>query len=290
MRNSSRLPATLRRAALPLVFLAAVLAAQSARVEASPPRGDVTLALKEKVLRDLSSAGLTLSFHILVSNRASEALALVRYRYRFVVNMKEFLNMTVSLDQPLTVPAGSELLIALPVRISYGLLVDAVGPVGDKALCDLTGDMFFADSRRREDKASFAYPGEFPIFKDPGIDLQPLQVNDLTVGGADVVFKSRFRNLNAYELVISRISFRLLLAGKEVLSGEIDGDKSLPPAGERSFALPFIIDFFESGRDLRDLLQKSEIPGRFFGEIEIQSAWGKLVVPFDRSQGLTIAK
>jgi hypothetical protein len=290
MRTPSPLPGPFRRAALPLLLLVTVLAGPTAGAASSPPRGDITLALKEKVIRDLSSAGLTLSFQISVSNRASEDLALVRYRYRVVVNLKEFLNMTVSLDRPLTVPAGKELLIALPVRISYGLLVEAMGPVGDKAACDVSGEMFFADSRRREEKVGFAYPGEFPIFKEPEIGLLPLRVNDLTVGGADVVFQSRFRNLNNYELVVSRISFRLLFGEKEVLSGEIPGDKSLPAGGEKTFALPFIVDFFESGRDLRDLFQKPEIPGRFSGEIEIQSAWGKLVIPFDRSQGLAVAK
>jgi len=290
MRKSSRSAGPLRRAALPLLLLCAVLAGPPARVAATPPRGDITLTLKDKVIRDLSSAGLTLSFHILASNRASEDLALVRYRYRVVINLKEFLNMTVSLDQPLTVPAKSDLLIALPVRISYKLLVEAVGAVGDKALCDVVGEMFFADSRRREDKVGFAYPGEFPVFKDPEIDLLPLRVNDLTVGGADVVFRPRFRNLNNYELVAARISFRLLFGEKEVLSGEIAGDKGLPPAGEKAFALPFIVDFFESGRDLRDLFQKAEIPCRFSGELEIQSAWGKLVIPFARSQAVPVEK
>ncbi len=290
MRHIPRLPRRLRRAALPLVLFGAVLAHLPSGAASGPARKDITLTLKEKVVRDLSSAGLTLAFHITVSNQASEDLALVRYRYRVVVNMKEFLNMTVSLDQPLTVPAGKELLIALPVKISYQLLTEAVGPVADSASCDVSGDMFFADSRRREDKVAFAYPGEFPIFQEPEVDLLPLQVNDLTVGGADVVFEARFRNLNRYELVAGRISFRLLFGGKEVLGGEIAGDKSLPPTGEKTFSLPFILDFFESGRDLRDLFQKSEIPGRFSGEMEIRSAWGKLVVPFDRSQALAVAK
>ncbi len=290
MRTIPRLPGRRGRAAFGLLLLGSLLAVLPPVVAAGPPRGDIVLTLKEKVIRDLSSAGLTLAFHIAVSNRASEDLALVRYRYRVLVNQKEFLNMTVGLDQPLAVPAGREIVIALPVRISYQLLTDAVGPVGDSASCDLTGEMFFADSRRREDKVGFAFPAEFPIFKDPELGFLPLQVNDLTVGGADLVFQARFLNPNRYELVVGRISFRLLFGGKEVLAGDIAGDKSLPALGEKTFPLPFILDFFESGRDLRDLLQKPEIPVRFSGEMEIESAWGKLVVPFDKSQALSVAR
>ncbi len=168
------------------------------------PREDIVLSLTDRVIRDISSAGLTLSFRIAVGNRAATDRALVRYRYRVVVNEKEFLNLTVGLDEPLTVPAGRETLISLPVKITYALLTAAVGPVETSGQCEVTGEMVFADERKREDKVGFAFPGEFPVFKDPEVEILPLKVNDLTVGGADLVFRVRFRNPNGYELVISR--------------------------------------------------------------------------------------
>jgi len=252
----------------------------------SDPREDIVLLLKDRVIRDISSAGLTLSFRMAVANRAATDRALVRYRYRVVINEKEFLNMTVGLDEPLTVPAGRETLIALPVKITYALLTAAVGPVETSVRCEVTGEMVFADERKREDKVGFAFPGEFPVFKDPEVDLLPLKVNDLTLGGADLVFRARFRNPNGYELVVSRMSFRLLVGEKEVQAGLVPGDKSLPRSGERVFSFPFILDFFETGTDTRDLLQKPLVPTRFAGELEITSAWGTLVVPFDKTQAV----
>jgi LEA14-like dessication related protein len=256
------------------------------RSPVAAPREDLILSLKDKVIRDLSSAGLTLAFRIAVINRAASDRELVRYRYRVVINQKEFLNMSVSLDAPLSIPAGRETLIALPVKISYGLLYDAVGPVEVSGQCDVVGEMVFADERKREEKVGFAYPGEFPIFKDPEIDLLSLKVNDLTVGGADVVIKARFRNPNPYELVISRISYRLLVGEKEVLSGSVAGDKSLPREGEKVFSFPFILDFFETGPETRELFQKPAVPCRLAGEIEINSAWGALRIPYGRSQAV----
>jgi hypothetical protein len=254
------------------------------------PREDIILSLKQKVIRDLSSSGLTLAFHIAVTNRDSSDRALVRYRYRVVINQREFLNLTVALDEPLSVPAGRETLIALPVKISYPLLFAAVGAVEDKALCDIIGEMVFADERKREGRVGFAFPGEFPIFKDPEIEFLPLKVNDLTVGGADVLFRARFRNLNRYALLVERISFRLFFGDQEVFPGPVEGDKSLPPAGEKIFSLPFIIDFFEAGKGVRELFQKTEMPCRFAGEIEIMSAWGKLLVHFDKTANVAVEK
>jgi len=249
-------------------------------------RDDVVLSLKDKAVRDLSSKGLTLAFHIGVANQAAAARDLVRYRYRVTVNQKEFLNMTVELPAPLSAPPGRETLIALPVRISYELLFAAVGPIEERAACDIVGDMYFLTERNREQRVPFAYSGEFPIFKDPEVEILPLKVNDLTVGGADVVFSAVFRNLNGYELLVDRIGFRLAFAGLEVLSGEVPGDKSLPRNADKVFTIPFLIDFFEAGDKMRGEFQKAELACLFEGEIEIASAWGRLRVRFDKAQSL----
>jgi len=206
------------------------------------------------------------------------------------INQKEFLNLTVPLDEPLPVPPNGEILIALPVKISYDLLRAAVGPVEGKALCDIVGDMFFQNERKKEQRAPFAFSGEFPIFLDPEIEVLPLKVNDLTVGGADVVFRPRFRNPNGYELLVDKISFALFFGDREVLSGPIPGDKNLPRAGEKTFSLPFLLDFFETGEKMRQDFQKDEIPCRFTGEIEVMSVWGRLLIRFEKTQGLRFDK
>jgi LEA14-like dessication related protein len=269
----------------------AVLAAGTALGAAAPPpdgKDDVTLTLKDKVIKNLSSAGLVLSFHIGVANPSAAPLRLVRYRYRVRIDQKEYINTTVGLDEPLTVPPEGETLLALPVKITYELLRRAIGPVEGQALCDIVGDMYFLNERNREQRAPFAFSGEFPIFQDPEVDWLPLEVVDLTVGGADVVFHPRFRNLNGYDLIVDAIDFKLFFAGRGVLEGSVPGDKSLPRTGERTFALPFLVDFFEAGEDMRAAFAKGELSCRFTGRIEIASVWGRLTVPFDRTRPLLL--
>jgi LEA14-like dessication related protein len=278
-------------AAIGLALLAAgALAAQAATPLAAAPKDDISLTLKDKVIKDLSSAGLVLSFRIAVANPAPSSRRLVRYRYRVRIDQKEYINTTVTLSEPLDVPAKGETLIALPVKVTYELLRQAIGPVEGQALCDVVGDMFFLTDRGKEQRASFAFSGEFPIFKDPEVDLLPLDVLDLTVGGADVVFHPRFKNPNGYDLVVQSIDYVLAFSGRTVLSGDIPGDKSLPRNGEKVFALPFLVDFFEAGDDVRAGFSKGEIGCRFTGTIRISSVWGPLVIRFDVGQPLKLAK
>ncbi len=270
--------------------LAAALGLCGALAAAPAARDDITLSLKEKVIKNLSSSGLVLAFHVAVDNGFSKPRDLVRYRYRVRIDQQEYINTTVGLEAPLAVPAGGQTLLALPVKISYDLLRAALGPIEDKALCDVVGEMIFRNERNREQKVAFAFSGEFPIFQDPEIDLLPLKVKDLTVGGADVVFQPRFKNGNRYELIVDTIDFSLYFSGREVLTGPIEGDKSLPRTGEKTFALPFILDFFEAGEDVRAGFEKDEFPCRFAGRVEIASVWGRLVIRFDKTQNIRLEK
>ncbi len=273
-----------------LAVCVAVLPSASSAKGASAAKDEVTLALKEKVIRNLSSSGLVLAFHISLSNPADSAAALVRYRYRVTINQTEYLNMTVPLAEPLAIPPGGETTVALPVKISYDNLRAVVGPVTGQAGCDVVGDMYFDTGRRREQRVAFAFSGVFPIFQDPGVDILPLKVNDLTVGGADVVFRPRFKNFNGYELIVDAIDFDLYFDGQHVLAGPIPGDKSLPATGEKTFSLPFLLDFFEAGEEVRACFAKEEFPCRFAGRIEISSVWGRLRISFDRTQTLRLER
>jgi len=274
---------------IPVLAAAVFLFAAQAPSYASA-RKDLRANLKEKRIRDLSSKGLTLAFHISIHNTSAMGYDLSRYNYRVTINQKEFLKLSVTLNEPIWIAPREDTLIALPLKISYDLLFEAVGPVLEKAACDAVGELVFLDSRNREDKISFAFSGEFPIFKDPAVELLPLELKDLTVGGSDQVFQVQFGNENTYELLVDKISYRLFFGERAVREGFVPGDKNIPPKGSKTFSLPFILDFFDEGSELYDLLQKPRLPCRFVGEIEVMSVWGKLLISFDKQAAVPIAK
>jgi len=251
---------------------------------------DLAVSLKEKRIRDLSSSGLTLAFYAGIRNSSAAACFLARYNYRVTINQKEYLRLPVVLDEPIRVGAGEEILIALPLKVTYTLLFEVIGPVGEKAVCDMVGDLVFADEKKKEEKIAFAFSGEFPIFQDPVVEFLPLRVNDLTVGGGDVVFDVKFGNPNGYDLMIDAITYDLRFGETAVLKGEVPGDKSVPARGDKTLSLPFLMDFFEVGKEVYDLLLKPPVPCRFSGEIAVNSVWGRLVIAFDKAGLMEVAK
>ncbi len=251
---------------------------------------EVTVSLREKRIENLSGAGLTLAFHLEVANGLDAAVSLVRYEYRVVVGQKEYLRMPVTLDGPIVVGGRETAILALAVKFTYAHLAAVVGPLGERAACDVTGEFVFEDERRRERKVPVAFSGDFPVFVEPALTFLPLRVNGLTVGGADLVFEAEFRNALSYELLVDRLSFRLELGPQTVLEGEVEGDKSLPPQGERRISLPVLLDFFEAGREMADLLARDSVPCRFSGDIVIASVWGRLAVKFDKQDALAVER
>jgi LEA14-like dessication related protein len=251
---------------------------------------DLAVSLKEKRIRDLSSSGLTLAFHVGIRNSSAAACFLARYNYRVTINQKEYLRLPVVLDEPIRVGAGEEVLIALPLKVTYTLLFEVIGPVEEKAVCDMVGDLVFADEKKREEKIAFAFSGEFPIFQDLVVEFLPLRINDLTVGGGDVVFDVKFGNPNNYDLIVDTITYDLRFGETAVLKGEVPGDKSVPARGDKTLSLPFLMDFFEIGKEVYDLLQKPPVPCRFSGEIAVNSVWGSLLVAFDKAGPMEVAK
>lgn len=252
-------------------------------------RKDIAVVLKDKRIRDMSSRGLTLAFHTSIRNSSAAPIFLARYAYRVTINQKEYLRLPVVLDDPIAIGAGEEVVVALPLKVTYELLFQAVGPIDDKALCDAVGDLVFRDEKGKEEKVPFAFSGEFPIFKDPDVLFLPLRVNDLTVGGGDVVFDVKFTNPNGWDLIVDAIRYDLKFGDTSVLKGEIPGDKSVPARGEKVLSLPFLLDFFETGKEIYDLLANPPAPCRFSGEIVVESVWGRLTIAFDKSGPLALA-
>ena len=274
--------AGLRRGAALALAVAALAGAASGR--------DVTVNLRGTRIKDLSGAGLALVFDLEVANSSSATVRLVRYEYRVAVSQKEYLRLPVTLDAPIPVDGGETILMALGVRITYAHLAAVIGPLGERAACQVDGDLIFEDGRRRESKVPIAFSGDFPVFVEPVLTFLPLRVNSLSVGGADLVFEAEFHNALSYELLVERLSFKLELGPQTVVEGDIEGDRSLPAGGERRISIPVLLDFFETGKEMADLLARDSVPCRLSGEILMASAWGPLLIKFDRQDAVPVEK
>lgn len=251
---------------------------------------DLKISFRERRITDIKTESLKIDFYLSVFNAESRACLLYRYHYRVRINGKEFFNMAVDLDQPISIPARKESFVSLPLKITYDYLFQSVGRVAKSAYVDVTGEMFFRDEKNREDRASFSFTSDFPIFLEPQVEFLPLQIRNLTLAGAEATFQVKFSNPNPYELLIDRICFKLFFVETEIMSSSFSGDKNLPANSQKTFSLPLVIDFFDVDPALKSHFSKNDLLIRFEGQMEIASAWGKLVFSFDRKSAVPVKK
>ncbi len=274
----------MRKNAILLVVL--ILMISNLSLEASLAK-DIEVEVREKRIRDFTLEGLILEFYATISNSTSRDLFLSGYEYRFIVNQKDYLQLRTGLEEGLRIEARKEILVCFPVKITYKNLFLEIPEMANEshAVCNLVGWAMFSDGRREREKVALAFTGDFPIFWKPELELVRLQVNTLTIGGADLDFEVKFKNNNRFDLIVDRISYVLAFAGFEIHRGTIGGDKNIDKQGEKVFSLPLLLNFFDVGKEVYNVLNKSSTQCLFSGDVEVQTVWGKLTIPF-KEEGL----
>lgn len=253
---------------------------------------ELRISLKETAIKDFDVSGLSLVFFLTISNSSSSPCFLSGYDYRFVVNHKEYLRLTNSLERAIEIEAKKDNLLSFPLKISYANLFAAIAGIEkeDKGQCYFSGIMTFTDNKKETERFPFAFSAEFPIFKKPEVEFHSLKVKDVTVGGADLDFELSFKNSNSYELFIDKISYVFYLGEKQAGEGMIKGDKNIEARGKKAFSLPFLINFFDVGKEVYYFLHQASAPCRLSGEIEVRTVWGNLKIPFDKRGNVQVSK
>jgi LEA14-like dessication related protein len=276
-----------RRASLFVLFVLILASGVGAAA-----KKNISISLSKKEIRDMDSSGLTLVFYLKISNSSPSPYYLTQYDYRVVVNGTDYFSLKTPLDEPILMEKNGDTLISLPVKITYALLFETVKGIegNTKVTCYVTGLMTFSDGKRKVEKTPFAFLGEFPNFKDLAIEIHPLEVKNLTVGGVDFVFSFSCRNKNNFEVVLGNVAYQLALAGKKISEGVIPGENRIEAQGGKEFSLPLILDFFEVGKELYAVFDQPSSDCQFSGEAPASSVWGNFKLIFSKNEKINISR
>jgi hypothetical protein len=251
---------------------------------AGPAKKDIAISLERKEIRQMDGSGLILVFYLQIANSERSAYSLVEYDYRVVVQDTDYFALRTALEEPIPCAGESTTRISLPLRITYADLLERVPSAADgaKALCYVIGEMIFADSRGRQEKIPFAFSGEFPVFRPLEVEIRPLEVETLTIGGAVFTVIFSYRNRNDFEMVLGKLTYRLDLEGRTIASGTVPPGKRIGSRGEITLTRPHMLEFFEVGREVFETMQKPFAPGELSVEAQAESIWGE--IELDSSQ------
>jgi len=280
------------RTTRPIALAALLVLGLAAAAGAVPQKREIEISVQEKRILEPTPMGLSLAFVLHVKNPLTVAQLLIRYDYRASIDGAEFLNLETALDAPIRLEGREEIEIALPIKITYAYLFAAVPGIQDRdqALCSVTGGMAFQVERGREKRVPISFSGEFPIFRGIEVNPLPIEARDLTVGGADLVFKASVGNPNGFPFKIDRLSCRIELVGVPVSKSVIGQGVTVDARGEKALSVPLLLDFFELGRSLYDGLSQPPVDVRLAGEIELSSVWGTFTIPFDHRTKVAVVK
>ena len=263
-----------------LIAWAGCLLLAAATHGSAPAKKKITILLERKEIREVKSTGLILVFYLEIANAERSTYSLVEYDYRVVVQDTDYFALRTALEEPIAVAAGASTRISLPLRITYPDLLERVPTAADgpKALCYVIGQMVFADSRGRQEKIPFAFSGEFPVYRQLDVGILPLEVRTLTIGGADFMVSFSLRNRNSFEMILGRLTYRLDLDGQTAAEGAVAPGKRIESQGEIMLSLPHMLEFFEVGRELHDILQKPSVAAELSIQAGADSIWGEIEV------------
>jgi hypothetical protein len=272
-----------------LVFLLVLAAA----VAATPPaRKNIVVSLERKGIRDMDSSGLTLVFYLEIANSSRSDYSLAEYDYRVVVEGTDYFAWKASLESPILVEKEAATRISLPVKITYADLLERVPGTADlpKASCYVTGLMIFTESRGRQEKIPFAFSGDFPIFRDLELEVKPLDIKTLTIGGAEFTLSFTLRNRNSFGLTLGPLAYKLEVEGRSVAEGVISGGKTIEGQAELTFSLPHMLEFFEVGREVYDILQKPSAAAVLSVDAPFESQWGTFKLRLTRQGDISFVR
>lgn len=274
------------RGVVSCLLLAAIILA------AMPAKKNIVISLERKEIRDMDSSGLILVFFLEIANSARSSYSLGEYDYRVVVEGTDYFALKTNLAAPILVEKDTATRISLPVRITYADLLERVPAVADlpKASCYVTGLLIFADSRGRQEKIPFAFSGDFPVFRELEVEVKPLVVKTLTIGGAEFTLSFSFLNRNSFELTLGKLAYKFEVEGRTIAEGIIPGGKKIESQAEVVFSLPLMLDFFEVGREAFDIFQKPSAAFLLSGGSRVDSVWGELKVSFVKKGDVQIVR
>jgi LEA14-like dessication related protein len=257
-----------------------------------PAKEDIEITVREKKVENLSTEGLSLVFYLNVANGSNSAQWLAKYDFRLIVEQTEYFKLETALDAPIKVESKRSIVVSLPVKITYNLLRRAVPgvPGKDKLACFMAGGMTFHDERRREKRVQIAFAGEFPIFRGMAVEFRPIEAKALTIGGADLNFRVVLKNPNGFDFKLDKLSYKLEFGETTVSQGVLGQGTSIAQRGEQLFSIALLLDFFEIGKDVYDMLEQPPVPVVFSGEVIVEGVWGNFTIPFHTTEKVGVLK
>lgn len=242
-----------------------------------------TAAIEEVRFADFDLRSVTLDFRVEVTNPYTFALPLVGLDYALSTNAQPFLDGTSELDE--SIPAGGVKIVTLPVRVDLAGLVGTVeglrpgqvipydAQLGLNVDVPGTGPMALPLSRS----------GELPIPAAPQVSVANIEWESMSLDEVTGTLLLDVTNPNEFAFTLKSFDYDLSLAGHSVAQAEGSRSQWLSAGHESQIPVPLSFSPGEAGVALLGMLGGTQVDYALSGNLNIETPFGMIATPFDRS-------
>ncbi|MBN1426304.1 LEA type 2 family protein [Candidatus Fermentibacteria bacterium] len=284
----------MRRTLAILVVVLAVMVQGCSTVQelarAQKPR--VTVANAR--ISGLSFDAVDLAVDLKVINPNSFSLPLAGLDFDLSLDGRSVL--TGNRPQSVTVPAGGQRIISLPLSLRFRDLYASVTSLHgrDEATYGLSCGLSFDLPVLGRTKVPVQHAGTLPMVKLPSLSVSRLHVRDLTLTGATMDIVLSMSNPNAFDLSMKQIGYNLSINGASWVTGQSHRTDSIPRKGHGELRIPVSLDFLHIGAGIYDLVRgSSEVSYQLGGSVGLGTSLPLLqqaTLPLNESGSIRITR
>lgn len=279
--------AALRRVASVALLLAALTGCQTV-TDVLSGLDRPTARVDDVHITALDLEGAELSFDLAITNPYAVALPLTDLHYALSSRGRGILSGDAILDG--TIPAQDERTITVPASIRFADLFEALRGLSPgrvlpyEAELDLLVDVpSIAGADARQFSIPLRHRDELPIPAVPEVSIESILWDEFSLNSARAVVQLSLGNRNDFAFDLRTLSYALSLSGLEVGSARVERALSLEAGEDGAIEIPISISPLALGQAALDVLQGARAEYRIGGEIEADTPYGLMRLPYERT-------
>ncbi len=241
-------------------------------------------------LKNLSLQKIDLVFNVEIANPYAVDLPLLDLAYAVGSGGTSLLQGNIKPSG--AVPAGGTSVIQLPARITFASLIRTLKDVRPGSVVPYKVDMTLGVDAPVAGRLTLplSKSGELPVPAAPEVDLYSFEIAKLGMDETKGTAKLQVKNTNSFALNLSKVSIELALGAHKVANTSLAKSAKIAPGQSIAVDVPLSFSPRSFGLAVMNLLRGNKAAYSLVGSLEAGTAYGSLLLPFNRNGNTTITK
>lgn len=202
---------------------------------------------------------MELTYDIKVENPNAVAIQMLGYDYDLELNGNSFIKGDQT--EKMKIEASGESIFQVPMTLNFSDVYQTVSGLGkndDETSYSFLSNLTFDLPVLGATDIPVKKQGSIPLLKLPKLNVQNVQIQDLSLNGADLNLKLGFDNPNGFGLDINRLNYDLIVNGDQWADGSALQDVNIKENGMTELNIPISLNIGQIGMSAYRILSGSE--------------------------------